>query len=285
MTRAQLLALGLSSQGIKHRIARGKLHPIYRGAYAVGRPELTADGHRMAVLLACGSGAVLSHGSAAGFWGIGPREAEPEVTISPSRRVRVAGIRVHRSRALPPEQVVRERGFVVTDLLRTLIDLAPRWGDARIEDVIESADRRSLADPERLASALRIRSPIPGTRIVREVLERWTLTLTDTQLERRFLRIARRAGLGDPLTQQWVNGCRVDFLWPDLGLVVEADSLRYHRTPVRQAADARRDQRHVAAGLTPLRFSHAQITYHSDEVEVILRRVAARIRLASGHQA
>jgi len=44
VTRTQLLELGVSSQGIKHRLARGKLHPVHRGIYAVGRPELTADG-------------------------------------------------------------------------------------------------------------------------------------------------------------------------------------------------------------------------------------------------
>jgi hypothetical protein len=81
VTRQQLLALGLSSQGIKHRTRRGKLHAIYRGVYAVGRPELTVNGRWMAALLVCGPGAVLSHSSAAAFWNLGPREREPEVTI------------------------------------------------------------------------------------------------------------------------------------------------------------------------------------------------------------
>ena len=196
ITRQQLLALGISSEGITHRIARGKLHPLYRGVYAVGRPELTANGRRMAALLACGSGAVLSHESAAAFWGIGPLENRPEVTICPPRRVRVSGIRVHRSRALPADQVVTIHGLAVTNILRTLVDLAPRWGEQRIEDAIEVADRRDLCDPERLASALLTCPLVPGIGTVRTALDRWTLTLTDTQLERRFLPIARRAGLG-----------------------------------------------------------------------------------------
>ena len=173
--------------------------------------------------------------------------------------------------------MVRERGLAVTDVLRTLVDLAPRWGEQRIEDAIEAADRRNLCDPERLANALPTCPSVPGTAAVRKVLQRWTLTLTETQLERRFIPIARRAGLGDPRTQERLNGARVDFFFPDLGLVVEADSLRYHRTAARQAADARRDQRHAAAGLTPLRFSHSQITYRPGEVEDVLRRVAERI--------
>jgi len=46
---------------------------------------------------------------------------------------------------------------------------------------------------------------------------------------------------------------------PELGLVVETDGLRYHRTPAQQARDRRRDQLHTAAGLTTLRFTHAQV--------------------------
>jgi len=40
LTRRDLLALGYSSQAIRHRIARGRLHPVARGVYAVGWPHL-----------------------------------------------------------------------------------------------------------------------------------------------------------------------------------------------------------------------------------------------------
>src|SRR4051794_12349880 len=70
--------------------------------------------------------------------------------------------------------------------------------------------------------------------------------------------MAARAGLPRPQTQIYLNGFRVDFYWPDLGLVVETDGLRYHRTPQQQARDRLRDQAHAASGLTPLRFTHAQ---------------------------
>jgi very-short-patch-repair endonuclease len=53
-------------------------------------------------------------------------------------------------------------------------------------------------------------------------------------------------------------------------LVVETDGLRYHRTPAQQARDRRRDQAHVAAGITPLRFTHAQVAQEPAEVERIL---------------
>jgi very-short-patch-repair endonuclease len=76
------------------------------------------------------------------------------------------------------------------------------------------------------------------------------------------------------MTQEFVNGFRVDFYWPDLGLVVETDGLRYHRTPSQQTKDHVRDQAHIAAGLTPLRFTHWQVRYDPGHVERTLRAAA-----------
>jgi very-short-patch-repair endonuclease len=101
--------------------------------------------------------------------------------------------------------------------------------------------------------------------------------LTDSELERRFLRLVRSAGLPTPQTGRLVSGFRVDFFWPALGLVVETDGLRYHRTPAEQTRDRLRDQAHTAAGLVPLRFTHAQIRFEPDYVVEILRRVTRRL--------
>ena len=68
-------------------------------------------------------------------------------------------------------------------------------------------------------------------------------------------------------------GFEVDFWFPDLSLVIETDGLRYHRTPAQQARMARRDQIHVAAGYTVLRFTHWQIAHAADEVTDVLRRI------------
>jgi very-short-patch-repair endonuclease len=58
--------------------------------------------------------------------------------------------------------------------------------------------------------------------------------------------------------------------------VVETDGLTYHRTPAEQAKDHERDQDHSAAGITPLRFTHAQIKYEPDRVVGVLRATASR---------
>jgi very-short-patch-repair endonuclease len=77
-----------------------------------------------------------------------------------------------------------------------------------------------------------------------------------------------------------VNGFEVDFYWPDLGLVIETDGLRYHRTPAQQARDRLRDQRHTVAGLTPLRFTHWQVAREASYVVATLKAVAHRLRAA-----
>jgi hypothetical protein len=116
-----------------------------------------------------------------------------------------------------------------------------------------------------------------GTGPLGAILDRSTFVLTDTELERYFLPIAARAGLAPPLTQKHVNGFRVDFYWPDLGLVVETDGLRYHRTAEQQFKDRLRDQAHTAAGLTPLRFTHWQVRYDPAHIEGTLSAVAHRL--------
>ena len=115
---------------------------------------------------------------------------------------------------------------------------------------------------------------------LRNALDRRSFRLTDSELERLFLSIVSETGLPLPQTQQQVNGFRVDFYWPQLGLVVETDGLRYHRTPAQQGHDLIRDQRHAAAGMTPLRFTFAQVKQQPAYVRDTLKTVAGRLQLA-----
>ena len=80
----------------------------------------------------------------------------------------------------------------------------------------------------------------------------------------------REAGLPAPTAQKQLGRYRVDFFWPDLGLVVETDSLRHHRTAAEQTVDLSRDQAHARRGLRTLRFSHAQVFHRPDHVRAVL---------------
>jgi very-short-patch-repair endonuclease/predicted transcriptional regulator of viral defense system len=277
VARRQLIDLGFSRRWIERRIAIGRLHRLWRGVYAVGRPHVTHEGRCMAAVLACGPGAVLSHMSAAALWGIVPRIPALEVSVLTGARRRPEGITVHRRHGLASDEVTTCHSIPVTSPIRTLIDIAARVDREPLEAAINQADKLDLCDPERLRSALAEAAGQPGVRVLRTVLDRRTFTLTDSELERRFLRIVRDLGLPLPETGVYVNGFKVDFHWADLGLVVETDGLRFHRTPAQQARDRVRDQTHTAAGLTPLRFTRAQVRFEPAYVGETLAAVARRI--------
>jgi very-short-patch-repair endonuclease len=233
-------------------------------------------GRWMAAVLRCGPKAVLSHTTAARLWKItAERHSHVELSVPPPVTRRVPGLIAHR-RVLTATDVTEHRGIPVTTPICTLIDIAPRLPRATLEAAINEADKRDLTDPERLRASLLPSPGRPGVGVLRELLERQTFLLTDSELERRFLPIARRAGLSVPQTRRWVNGFKVDFYWPRLRLVVETDGLRYHRTPAQQARDRVRDQAHMAAGVTCLRFTHAQVRFEPDHVRSTLKTVRRR---------
>ena len=276
--RSQLRAAGFTDAAIKHRLARGRLYPVHRGVYAVGRREIGHHGRWMAATLACGHQAVLSHVSAGVLWGL--LRLRPRIHVSVPLRVRRSprGVSVHRrTAAVMAETVVRE-GIPVTSVSSTLIDLALVLDRDSLEAVIGEADRLNLIDPEALRRAVASAGGRPGAGVLGTVLDRHTFVLSRSRLERLFRPIARRSGLPRPLGNCRVNGYDVDFYWPDLGLVVETDGLRYHRTAAQQTRAYLRDQQHYAAELTPLRFSHAQIRFEPEYVERILASSLARIR-------
>jgi hypothetical protein len=128
--------------------------------------------------------------------------------------------------------------------------LSGRLTQAQLEAAVNEADKLDRIDPVRLREALEKMRGEHGVGALIRLLDRRTFRLTESELERRFLRLVRDAGLPPPQTGVWLNGFRVDFFWPELDLVVETDGLRYHRTPAQQTRDRRRDQVHTAAGLT-----------------------------------
>lgn len=237
----------------------------------------------MAAVLACTKSAVLSHFSAAALWRIGSEQRNViEVSLPSPFQRRHADLRIHRRPSLNLDRdTTREYGIPVTTPIQTLIDLTPRLDRGGVERMINEADKYNLLTPPRLRSALDERVGERGVATLRHILDRRTFRLTKEELERRFLPLARKAGLPVPLTGQIVNEFEVDFYWPDLGLVVETDGLRYHRTPAEQARDRLRDQAHTAAGLTQLRFTHEQVRYEPEYVVRILAQTASRFAIAT----
>jgi hypothetical protein len=159
----------------------------------------------------------------------------------------------------------------------TLIDLAARHPRNEIEAALNEADLRGLVKLKTLREDLARMPRMPGLAKLKATIDRTTFTFTRSELERAFLPIAKAAGLPTPLTRVHVNGYEVDFYFPQLGLVVETDGGTFHRTPMQQSADRRRDNAHaVTSGPPPLRFTHGQIRFERAYVRDTLTRAAAR---------
>jgi predicted transcriptional regulator of viral defense system len=125
ISRSQLSALGVTSKAIEHRLAKGRLHRIRPGVYAVGRPQITRYGRWMAAVLSCGPRAVLSHRSAAALWQIHtPRDDQIHLSVPVRLTGRPAGVVVHRRTTLTPEDTTRHESIPVTTAICTLVDLA-----------------------------------------------------------------------------------------------------------------------------------------------------------------
>jgi very-short-patch-repair endonuclease len=279
VARRQLLELGFNRREIEHRVARGRLHRVMRGVYVVGWRRLTRERRWMAAVLACGDGALLSHHSAAALWRIGTEErGVTDVSVTRRCELRRPGLLVRSRTTLAKADILEHNGIPVTSPTRTLIDLGTELRALGLERAVNEADKRDLIDPETLRARLDGYAGEPGAPLLRKLLDKRTFRLSDSDLEILFRPIAVEAGLPIPLSKQMVNGWEVDFYWPDLGLVVETDGLRYHRTASTQARDARRDRAHALAGMTPLRFTHYEIKYEPAVVRVELRQVATLLR-------
>src|SRR2546421_2875332 len=123
ISTAQLRAAGLGDGAIKHRAARGRLHPIHRGVWAGGHPLLTPRRRLWAAVLACGGleNAVISHFTAAAEWGLSQGSGERVHLFTLGASHSTKAIRVHRSRTLDAELDVFEQGdgLRITSVART----------------------------------------------------------------------------------------------------------------------------------------------------------------------
>jgi hypothetical protein len=277
--RAQAIDAGMHRSAIDRRVNTGEWETV---DYAVYRVAGTPPSWRQRLMAACLAGpAVASHRSAAALWGfVDCDEGLVEITALRHRRRYRGDVVWHESRHLDSADVTARHDIPVTRPLRTLLDLGVVTDADRLEELLDDGLRRGwFSIPtvwrqwQDLGGVLR-----PGGRVVRAVLERKAAgeRPVGSILETRFRQVLRRAGLPDPVPQYEVYDgdefvARVDFAYPEYGVVIEVDGEERHvgRSPRRR--DARRDRRLVALSFRPLRF-------HWDDVRDDPETVAGDIR-------
>ncbi|MGH2855886.1 MAG: type IV toxin-antitoxin system AbiEi family antitoxin domain-containing protein [Solirubrobacteraceae bacterium] len=276
VTRAQLRALGLTDEAIDHRVRTGRLHRVYRGVYAVGRPPGTPLERASAAVLACGVHAILSHRSALALWGFTRSWAPPfDVTVT-AGNPRPRHITVHRSRTLTRTDVTVQLGIRVTSPARTLIDCAPAIDPSRLARLVNDALLSPYLTREQLAEAC-ARSPAQtGGRL----LTPFTTTTdgpTRSEFEDRFLAFCEHYGFPRPRVNTHVAGHEADALFPKERLIVELDGWRFHGDRRTYESDRDRDADRLAAGYVTVRITWERLSgspaREAKRLRVILRRL------------
>jgi predicted transcriptional regulator of viral defense system len=267
ISRRQLLGIGMRPRAIERRIERGLLHPIHRGVYAVGHPQISREGHWMAALLACGDDAVLSHRSAAALWGIRQYSGRIETTVpSPRRSSRRF---IARRSQLQPDEITEERGIPTTTVARTILDLGAVLDHQPLDKAIREADYLRLLDMSELAMLLERHPRRKGTAALRKATASAAtagMTITRSELEDRFRALLLKADLPTPVLNASIELGQTttyepDVLWRNERLIVELDSRQAHATSRAFEADRLRDRRLSARGYTVVRVTCAQLVH------------------------
>lgn len=235
----------------------------------MGHRGLGPEALALAAVLACGGGAILSHLSAAVFWGLVVATSTPiHVLRAGSHRRGPAGVCLHRAVRIEPSEVRDLRGVPITSPARTLLDLAATLVDEGVlERAIDAARARRLVTAGELTRVSRGRRP--GVARMRAALADGP-TFVRSEAERRLLAVIRAAGLPRPRTNVRVAGFEVDAHWSAARLVVEVDGYAFHSGREAFERDRLRDQRLQAAGCVVLRFTWRQLTERPEAVAATL---------------
>jgi very-short-patch-repair endonuclease len=279
--QSRLRDAGISASVIKRLRRTGFLHPRHRGVYIVGHLSLAPYAEEAAALLACGDGAVVSHGSAAYVWGlVADRPRQPEVTVVGRNPGRKPGIHVHRANRLEDRDLRTRHGLPVTSPARTVIDLATTEASEReLESVIAEARVGHLLREGELERALRQAGRRPGTGRLRALLEaEGDPGITRSEGERILRRYLRAAGLAQPVTNRKIGRWEPDFLWGEERVIVELDSWPFHGDRRAFERDRRKDMDLRDAGYTVIRITGRQL---KEEPLLVIAHIARALDRAT----
>lgn len=243
VTREHAFAEGVPRHVLDRRVAAGVLIVMHDGIYRHAAVPFTQDLRDLAAVLACGSGAVLSHQSAAARQRYpNVRRARPVVT-SPHRDLpRIEWITHHRSRRLPAVETTVCNGIPITTKGRTALDfcaVTPLWV---AQEVIVEAVITKVVRPDELFAVLDRSGGqgCPGTVALRTI----AAGLDDLEGLESMLELVVAEALDRARVPRFVRQhrlvcadgrrVRLDFALPDLRIAVEANGRRWHDTPARK---------------------------------------------------
>jgi len=236
ITTQQAQACGITEWAIKHLLHTGRWELWRPGVYGISGIPKSWDRMVLAACLAAGPDALSSHRTGAVVWGAFGLVPESIELLTPvGHRVRLSGVKAHRTRHLAPEDRAVCRGIPVTSVPRTVLDVAGILNPYLLERVVDGfLDRRLATVPELIGCVGRLggHGRAGSGELVRILNERIGMERADSTLERRILRAIRRHGLPEPVPQFQVvvNGRLfiLDYAYPEYLVGVEGDGFGAH---------------------------------------------------------
>lgn len=275
----QLQRLGFSDAAIGRMARADRLLRIHRGVYAVGHRAVPRRGHCLAAVLACGRGAVLSHGAAAWLWGLAPNLSRPVDVTVPSHGQRHQGIALHHSSTLTAPEHGMLAEIPATSWPRTILDIAATGSAWELNDAIERAERKGILDLDAIDALLRRRRGDRGVARLRLATEIYRdPAVSRARSERLFMAMVKKAGLPRPAINTWVEKFEIDAYWETERFAVEIDGWEAHRTRRAFEDDHLRWEEMKLAGIEVVPISARRIEAHPAEVGRRLRTLLERRR-------
>lgn len=285
--RADALAHGYTDGMLRRGRLSGELIAVRPGAYVSAEYYRTLDSEEQHLLLAraMGDDLVLSHVTAAIAWGLdvwGLPLARVHTTNGRPITAKRLRRRTMHGTSLRPDESTTHNGLTLTTPARTVIDIARTWGYVPAVCVGDSALRRRLVTAKSLVDALstaKFRSGVPdATRAVEAMSDRSEsvgesrsrLLLTE------FPGVLVNQSVYD---EQGAFLGRVDFLFPDCGVVGEFDgAAKYGESPAdvraRLLAEKYREDRLRDAGWVVVRWGWADLA----DPDALLLRIRRALR-------
>jgi very-short-patch-repair endonuclease len=222
----------------------------------------------------------VSHRAAAHLWNLRSNSGGiVEVTVAHDR-AGPAGVRVHRTRVLEPQDFTVRDGVPVTSVARTLLDLAAVLRPPDLEVAIDRAERLGLFDLTAVVDVLNRANGRKGARALRRVVQAYEHSTQKSELERAFKQLTEPdKTIPSPSFNALVEGetgtHEVDAFWATHQLAVQLDGFEFHRTRRDREKDALSDADLELAGYRVMRFTWDDVTVSGD-------RTLRRLRLALG---
>jgi hypothetical protein len=259
ISRAEVVASGLTDSIIQNAVRRGRWARVHPRVYSVASGPLSREGQLWAALLYAGTGATLSHETAAERWRLADHNGPVvHVTIPVDRRVQsLATVRIHYAHRLGTSRHPA-RIPPVTRVEDTVLDLIDDARDTHeVMMWLTRSCQRGMTTPQQLGLALEARKKISWRQPVEAILAD-VATGAHSNLELMYLRRVERAhGLPVGTRQRRRQiGARTqysDVEYEGFSVIVELDGKLGH-TAEGAFRDHRRDNAGVRMGKVTLRY-------------------------------